>query len=143
MNQSAEKPGWLIGSWAYRKARALVDATINSPERLMGLATKAGSFATNHTDGLSRVIDSLKTSLRLMSHYAAGEYRDISAKSLGLLVASIIYLIMPMDMMPDFIIGLGLTDDAALLAWTLRSIMDDLERFSIWEANQEVHSTNP
>ena len=136
------KPSWLTSSWAYKKANSLVSATISSPEKLLGLATKAGTLATNNFASLAKVADSLKTALRLLKSYAVGEYRDISLQSLGLLVASIIYLVMPVDVLPDFILGLGLTDDAALLAWTLRSIMDDLERFTIWEANQERHSTN-
>ena len=140
--EQPEKPNRLMNSWAYRKARTLVDATVSSPEKLLGLVSKAANFATSNSASLAKVADSLKTALRLLSHYASGDYRDISLQSLGLLVASIIYLIMPLDAMPDFIIGLGLTDDAALLAWTLRSIMDDLERYTIWEASREPYSTN-
>lgn len=130
------KPSWLTGSWAYAKAKRLVNATLESPEKLLGLATKAGSVVTNNVASLAKVADSLKTSIRLLKCYANGEYRDVSLQSMGLLVASLIYLVMPLDVLPDFIIGLGLTDDAALLAWTLRSIMDDLERFTIWEVNR-------
>ena len=136
------KPGWLTSSWAYAKAKGLVAATLASPEKMLGLATKAGSLAANNVASLARVSDSLKTALRLLQRYAAGEYRDVSKQSLALLVASLIYLVMPVDVLPDFILGLGLTDDAALLAWTLRSIMDDLERFTIWEASQDPSELN-
>ncbi len=136
------KPIWLTGSWAYSKAKKLVTVTVQSPEKLLGLATKASVLASKNIGSLKEIAESLKTALRLLRAYAAGDYRDISLQSLGLLVASIIYLVMPVDVLPDFIIALGFTDDAALLAWTLRAIMDDLERFNIWEANREPYSTN-
>lgn len=114
----------------------MVKSTINSPEKLFELATKASILSNKNVKALSEVANALKTALRLVRRYASGEYRDISLQSLGLIVASIIYLVMPVDVLPDFIIGLGLTDDAALLAWTLQSVKDDLRRFSAWESEQ-------
>ena len=136
------KPTWLVNSWAYDKARKIVQGTIDSPDKLRTLASKASLLAEDNLASLHEVASSLKTSLRLIRCYAKGEYRDISMQSLALLVTSLIYLVMPVDAVPDFIAIFGFTDDAALLLWTLRSIMDDLERFTIWEANREPHSTN-
>lgn len=134
----AHNKHWLTKSWAYVKASGLVKATISSPEKLSSLAGKASALAANNLGALSEIASSLRTALRLIRLYAAGEYRDISLQSLSLIVASIIYLVMPVDVLPDFIIGLGLTDDAALLAWTLRSVKDDLSRFRHWESEQQV-----
>ena len=141
---------WLTKSWAYLKASDLVKATIASPDKLAELAAKASTLASNKAGALSDVAESLKTALRLVRSYAAREYRDISLQSLGLIVASIIYLVMPIDVLPDFVVGLGLTDDAALLAWTFRSVKDELRRFGAWERSQQTgqqsstgyHSTN-
>ena len=55
---------------------------------------------------------------------------------MALIVASIIYFVMPFDAVPDFIVGLGLLDDVALLAWTFRSVAQDIEAFIGWEKDQ-------
>ena len=49
------------------------------------------------------------------------------------IVAWLIYFVMPVDAIPDFILALGLVDDAALLGWVLSSVRTDLERFVEWE----------
>ena len=45
--------------------------------------------------------------------------RDVSAKSIVIFVASLVYLISPIDLIRDSIIGLGQIDDAAILGLNL------------------------
>ncbi len=40
----------------------------------------------------------------------------------AVLLAALAYFIMPVDMIPDFILGLGYTDDAAVLYAAIRSV---------------------
>lgn len=136
---------WLK-SRAYNKARALVSNVISSPSKLLALVGKAQAKVSSNEhrkvngDGqkgrFGELFGSTAAALRLLKAYAAGSYRDISLESLGLIVASVIYFVMPIDALPDFILALGLSDDAALLAWTLRSVSDDIERFIQWETSQ-------
>ncbi len=50
-----------------------------------------------------------------------------------LIIASIIYFVTPIDLIPDFIIGLGFIDDAAILTWTFNAIRNDINSFVEWE----------
>lgn len=136
---------WLQ-SRAYKKARTLVSGIVSSPNKLLSLVGKAQAKVNNsenrkvNSDGqkgrFGELFGSTAAALRLLKAYAAGTYRDISLESLGLIVASVVYFVMPIDALPDFILALGLSDDAALLAWTLRSVSDDIERFTQWEETQ-------
>lgn len=131
------KPNRILNSWTYKKARALVTSTMQSPERLLDLVSNAQSKAGQNRGGkLAGVFDSISASFRLIKAYATGEYQQISLESMALIVASIIYFVMPFDAVPDFILGLGLLDDAALLAWTFRSVAQDIEAFIGWEKDQ-------
>lgn len=131
------KPDRLLNSWAYKKARALVTSTLQTPERLLDLVANAQSKAGQDRGGkLAGVFDSITASFRLLKAYAGGEYRQISLESLVLIVASIIYFVMPIDVVPDFILALGFVDDAALLAWTFRTVAGDIEEFIDWEKEQ-------
>ena len=130
-------PNRLLNSWAYKKARALVKSTMQSPERMLDLVANAQSKAGQDRGGkLAGVFDSITASFRLLKAYASGEYRQISLESMALIVASIIYFVMPFDVLPDFIVALGFVDDAALLAWTFTAVADDLVDFIGWEKYQ-------
>ena len=120
-------------SRAYARATSRAQEYIDEPEKLKSLAAAAGRKAEFRSGPLAAVIKPLKDALRLVLAYARGSYREISWRSLLILVAAVVYFVMPVDLVPDFILGLGLLDDAAILAWTLRTLNQDLERFLAWE----------
>lgn len=49
----------------------------------------------------------------------------VSAADKGILVATIAYILMPIDLIPDFIVGLGQVDDLYLLALTLNRLLNN------------------
>jgi len=130
----SKKPTRLLKSRAYAKASNLVKEILSSPERASKLITKAqNKLIEKKPQRLAGMWDSVLASFRLIKSYVSGEYRDISFESLALIVASIIYFVMPFDVVPDFIMAMGFADDAVLISWTLRAVADDLERFIAWE----------
>lgn len=146
MARAQQSASWVRRSWAYQKAQQLVDQTLGQQGGLLSLITKVGLLNSKNLGSLRELKGSLQATLRLLRSYAAGDYRDISKQSLALIVTSLIYLVMPFDAVPDFILALGFADDAALLAWTLRAVHADIQRFQQWEvdqsAAQSAQSTN-
>lgn len=69
----------------------------------------------------------------LLMDYMHGSYRDISWTTIASLGFAIAYLVSPLDLIPDFIPILGLTDDAALLAMFIASFNKDLEKYRQWK----------
>ena len=127
-------------SWAFKNASSRAEGYARSPEKLAGLIGAATRKAHKHKRGpLREVWQSLMDCLRLLKVYASGEYRQIPWRSLLLIIASVIYFVMPVDSIPDFIIALGFVDDAALLVWTMSAVKTDLADFVAWEkAEQRV-----
>jgi uncharacterized membrane protein YkvA (DUF1232 family) len=74
---------------------------------------------------------------RLATAYATGKYRDVPWKSLMVMLAAIIYFLNPIDLIPDFIPGIGLTDDFGILMWVYASVTDEVDRFLAWELTQQ------
>ncbi len=130
-------------SRAYARATSRARAYIEEPEKLKSLAVAAGRKAETRGGPLAAIVAPIRDALRLVRAYAAGSYRDISWQSLLILVAAVVYFVMPVDLVPDFILGLGLLDDAAILGWTLRTLNRDLERFLAWERGEETAASQP
>lgn len=73
---------------------------------------------------------------RLLRAYAQGEYRAVPWKSLLLVVAAILYFINPIDLLPDLMPLVGLTDDFAVLFLVYKSIGADIDNFLMWEKSR-------
>lgn len=123
-------------SKAYQTAMNRADSYLQDRRKLGQLIEEATTKAREKGGGkLNQVWDSFTASLRLLKAYGTGRYRGASGKTLALIVAALLYFVMPADLIPDFILGLGLVDDAALLAWMLQSISTEIDQFKNWESS--------
>ena len=84
------------------------------------------------------VKDKFKTLLRLIRALYKKEYKDFPWGSLVKATATIIYLVSPLDLVPDFIPFIGMMDDFALISWTIGSLSDDIKNFEDWEEAQQI-----
>ncbi|MBN2212972.1 MAG: DUF1232 domain-containing protein [Bacteroidales bacterium] len=121
-------------SRSYKKAWSKAEDYIRDPGKLGRLIDDATGKAGQKSGPLKNIWNYLMACFRLIKAYANGSYRNISWQSLVMIVASIIYFVMPFDLIPDFLPGFGLLDDAAILAWTIRAISADVDAFVEWEA---------
>ena len=124
----------IFGSKAYTKASSRAVNYARDPKKLIKLIGDATQKADKLKSGpLKEVWGSLMILLRMLKAYAAGDYRNISWQSVTLIIATIAYFVIPTDLIPDFIPGGLLIDDAALLGVTLRSLQSDIESYLSWE----------
>jgi uncharacterized membrane protein YkvA (DUF1232 family) len=91
-----------------------------------------------HRGAAAAVWDDFQLLLRMIRAYAEGAYRKVPWATILTATAAIVYFVVPTDFIPDFFIGLGLLDDAAVLAWTFRSLKSSLEEFRQWEQAQPL-----
>ncbi len=56
---------------------------------------------------------------------------------LAMMVGAMVYVISPVDLMPElFMLVFGLADDALMVAWLAGSVLAETERFLAWEAHR-------
>jgi uncharacterized membrane protein YkvA (DUF1232 family) len=84
-------------------------------------------------ENLSEFSTSVQLLIRMVRAYASGEYRSLPWKSLLSIVAVLIYFVSPIDLIPDFLPFVGITDDVALVVWLVKSLGDDVRKFGEWE----------
>lgn len=87
---------------------------------------------------IGRLWTDLPLLVRLLKAWKRGRYQGLSIRTLASLATALIYVVSPIDMIPDFIPGIGLIDDAAVLTFLLHSMAQDLATFRAWEQ----HHTN-
>ena len=82
---------------------------------------------------LTRLFQDLRLLIPLIKDYWQGNYRDVSIKSIVIFVVALIYIISPIDLIPDYLIGLGQFDDAAILGLSLYFLEKDLRKYKEWK----------
>jgi uncharacterized membrane protein YkvA (DUF1232 family) len=82
---------------------------------------------------LTRLFQDLKLLIPLIKDYWKGTYRDISVKSIVIFIVALAYIISPIDLIPDYIIGLGQIDDAVILGLSLYFLEKDLRKYKEWK----------
>jgi uncharacterized membrane protein YkvA (DUF1232 family) len=95
---------------------------------------KAEAVETRFGGGgpLGRFVEDGRLALALVRDYAAGRYRTIPFGSLAAIVFALLYLLNPLDLIPDVIPIIGHLDDAAVLSVTLVLIEQDLHAYRTW-----------
>ena len=80
----------------------------------------------------ARVRDDLNLLLGLCAAWWRGEYRAVGRQALLSVVAALLYVLAPLDMVPDWLPGAGLLDDLAVLAWVMRTWAAELDAYRAW-----------
>ncbi|MEQ8474554.1 MAG: DUF1232 domain-containing protein [Marinoscillum sp.] len=110
--------------------------TINKNEKVQGLITEVKSkidHINEDSQERSTFIYQLQVVIRMIRAHINGTYTAFSLATVLTLVFGLVYFITPIDLIPDFIPALGLTDDISLLYFIFKSLADDIMRFKAWE----------
>lgn len=84
---------------------------------------------------LGRFISDLKLMFSVIQDYISGEYREIPWWSIAAIVAALLYVLSPIDLIPDFIPVFGYIDDALVVAACLAMVEQDLQNYKDWKKN--------
>jgi uncharacterized membrane protein YkvA (DUF1232 family) len=114
---------------------------LEQPEKTKELIERASKKAADKKGKLHEVWDHLHLLFDLITAWRKGEYRKIPKGSILMIIATIIYFVSPIDLVPDFLVGLGILDDAAVIGFTLKQISSDLDKFKLWKEDGEQKET--
>ncbi len=119
-----------------RRGVAGAERLVRNPRELLSLLTSAERRLDRVNVGrLTPIKKDVQTLLRLMRAYGEGRYRQVSGKNLVMAALAIMYLVSPLDVLPDFLPG-GFFDDAAVIGFIVKKIRTELGAFEIWEQAQ-------
>jgi uncharacterized membrane protein YkvA (DUF1232 family) len=56
------------------------------------------------------------------------------------MAGAVVYFVMPADLIPDLLLGIGFVDDAAVVSAVVRTVRNELDRFRTWERRARADS---
>ena len=94
------------------------------------MATHPGNFGKIGL--LTWLIEDLKLFVSLIRDYRSGAYKKFPILSVAGIAFTLIYIISPVDLIPDYILGIGQSDDAAILGFCLYLLRKDVRKYKEW-----------
>ena len=102
--------------------------------RILALRALWRVLAEGHRPGAPGFGDRFRALPRMAGGSLTGRYPVLSRGKLALLVLAVAYLVSPVDLMPEAVLGpLGLGDDALVAAWLAGAFLVETERYLRWE----------
>lgn len=86
---------------------------------------------------LKRFSTDVKILIALIKDYWNGVYRKVPWWVIASVIFALLYVLKPIDLIPDVIPVLGLTDDAAVLALCLAMTEKDILKYQNWKKKNE------
>ncbi|MGB1242060.1 MAG: YkvA family protein [Chitinophagales bacterium] len=109
---------------------------LSNPYKLISTIEEAAQKlidAENNGQLKNEVLKPLKDLYRLIVASVNGNYQNFSRKNLTLSIATLLYFVMPIDLIPDMLPVIGFLDDISLLFWLLNIIQVEINKFLEWE----------
>jgi uncharacterized membrane protein YkvA (DUF1232 family) len=88
---------------------------IKHPDQLRQNLEEALSKIQKHSGAIREILGDLQIIVRLVKAWLAGEYKDISLKSILILIGAILYFLNPFDAVPDALPVIGYVDDVSVV----------------------------
>lgn len=107
---------------------------LKTPDSLKKLSDDLSGYMNK--DGLKNVQNQLVQLYDYVKLLLTKGYYDYKDHTLVLIIAVIIYVVSPIDLIPDYLPAVGLIDDSALVGWLFQKLGDKLNQ-SIQEMEQE------
>ena len=122
---------------------AIFNVFIGRATKLLGKPFKVVALLNETADKLAskdspdnkfkQLFDVAATLGRLVRDYVSGDYREVATSTIVSGFAVLLYVLSPIDLIPDFIPVLGFLDDLSLISWFLGKFQNELVKYREWE----------
>ncbi|WP_228460308.1 YkvA family protein [Cytobacillus dafuensis] len=127
------------GKSGYKIFKSAAKDYANHPEKTASLIKKTIRKANKNKTSLKNIWGNFHLLIDLIKAWSNGDYKNISKKSIVFIIASILYFVSPIDIVPDFIVGFGILDDAAVLSFAIKQLSSELEKFKEWKKSEPIN----
>ena len=101
--------------------------TEDDAQKVMDNQEKIEKIASNDT--LHKYLADIKLYFQMLGDVFTGKYKKVPVGTIAAIVGTLLYVLSPIDFIPDFIPVVGYLDDAAMLAVCLNFTRFDVEEY--------------
>ena len=108
-----------------QRLTARAEHLIAQPKLLMARLSQA-RMKVIHSN--RRELNQVRSELTLLIDFALdltrGEYQTVNVKTPVMIIAAILYFLMPLDSIPDFLLGFGYLDDVTIITFVFNQLLE-------------------
>lgn len=116
----------------FASAKKKAKEYVKDKEKAERLINEAFQKAKANQGQLKDIWGNLTVLFHLIKAWVTREYKEVPVQTMLFAIGAVIYFLNPFDLIPDFLLG-GYVDDAGVVAFVIKSIFDDIEKFKKWE----------
>ncbi|MBE2283650.1 MAG: DUF1232 domain-containing protein [Prosthecobacter sp.] len=92
---------------------------------------------------LKTLFEQGKIMLGMVQDYWKGNYREVPYWAIAAVALALLYVLNPVDIIMDVVPGIGYLDDATVVAFCLKLVQKELEKYQQWSAAQKQSGSGP
>ena len=114
---------------------------MTTPRRKAAYTAAAAAAAT---DGPSGFVARLASIPRMARDVLVGRYDGLTRGRLALMVLAVLYIVSPVDLLPEAVLPMiGLADDAMVAAWLVAALVGATSAYGMWEGSDGFRVDDP
>lgn len=90
----------------------------------------------SNTSFLEKYAELGKLMINMLKDYKKGTYGEVPWFTIASIVFALLYVLNPLDLIPDFIPGFGYIDDMSVFTLALKFIETDLHKYMDWKLEE-------
>lgn len=114
-----------------KKLEQSAKSIYNDNDKLKGLIDSVMKMLEENQQ-LKNLVKDITIMVELVKDWFKGNYKDLSKKSIILIITALLYLVIPLDLIPDFL-PMGLIDDIIVISFVFNKISVEIEKYKRWK----------
>ena len=108
-------------------------------EKILNDASKAEELVRKINSKLNNIpivgeyFADVPTLCLMLGDYVTGAYREVPFETMVGIVVALVYFLSPIDLIPDVLPVIGLTDDAAVIGFAVLAAHNDISSYKEWK----------
>jgi uncharacterized membrane protein YkvA (DUF1232 family) len=120
-----------------REARDVTEDALAERAEAARLFTERPPWYARTRSG--KVLTKLRLLWMVLADYLTGRYRKVPWRSVVVCAAAIAYVLSPFDLVPDWLVPIGWTDDLLVLALAWGMVKKELREYCTWKGVSPAH----